>query len=92
MQTITLNEKRYTKKAGFKNAYLLVEDNTSIVTDRQYQLSTSEDTCKWFRRLGGSETVTRAYTCNGYCPIKVVSTSPNKENKTIREFSFKWID
>ena len=92
MQTITLNEKRYSKKAGFKNAYLLTEDKTEVITSKQYGLITSNDTCKWFRRLGGSESVTNAYTCNGYCPIKLISTSPDKQYKVIREFDFKWID
>lgn len=92
MQQITLNEKRYSKKVGFKNAYQLTEDKTEIVTSKQHGLCTSEDTCKWFRRLGGSETVTRSYTCAGYLVTKLISTSPNKDIRVIREFNFKWID
>ena len=46
------------------------------------------DSMKFFRNLGGSETVTRGYTFNGYCPIKLTSTSPNREYKKIRYFKY----
>jgi len=48
----------------------------------------SDDTLKWFRRLGGSESAQRGYTCRGYRVVKLTSTSPNKQSKTIREFKF----
>ena len=80
------------KKPGTKNAYKVVEVTTEEVTEKQHQMATSDDTCKWFRRLGGSESVTKAYTCAGYVPIQVISTSPDKQIKKVREYSFKWID
>lgn len=92
MQQITLTQKTFTKKGGSVNLYELTEDKTEVITTRQHQLTTSEDTCKWFRKLGGIETVTRAYTCAGYVPVKLVSTSPDRETKKVREFTFKWID
>ena len=59
------------------------------VTEEQHRLTTNEDTVKWFRRLGGSETVTRGYTYAGYVVVKLVSTSPDKDSKTVREYKFK---
>ena len=47
-----------------------------------------EDTLKWFRRLGGSETAERGYTERGYLIVKLTSTSPDRQNKTIRTFKF----
>ena len=42
----------------------------------------------FFRRLGGTERHTKNYTSQGYKVVKIVSTSPDKKNRTIREFSF----
>ena len=47
---------------------------------------------KFFRSLGGSESATWAYTEAGYKVVKLVSTSPNKQQKTIREFTFHYLD
>lgn len=49
---------------------------------------TGKETLKWFRRFGGSETAQRAYTCQGYNVIKLISRSPGRSNKTVREFKF----
>lgn len=59
-----------------------------ICTKREYNNATSDDTIKCFRRLGGTETVSREYTSQGYKIVKIVSTSPNKQNRTIREYEF----
>jgi hypothetical protein len=61
----------------------------SEITQTQYNNITSDDTLKWFRRLGGTETATRGYTERGYNVVKLISTSPNKDTRVIREFSFK---
>ena len=92
MTTITMVENTYTKKQGFKNAYQLTESETKVIDSKQHNLMTNEDTCKWFRRLGGTESITRSYTCAGYCVTKLISTSPGKQIKKVREFDFKWID
>lgn len=84
-------QKTYTKKQGFKNAYQLTETEESKIDSLQYSRITSTDTCKWFRRLGGSETATREYTCNGYTVTKLISTSPDKQIKKVREFNFVWL-
>jgi hypothetical protein len=59
----------------------------SEITQEQYNNITSDDTLKWFRRLGGTETATRGYTERGYNVVKLISTSPDKETRVIREFS-----
>ena len=92
MLHITMVQKTYNKKQGFKNAYALIETETSEINEQTHKNITSEETCKWFRRLGGSETVQREYTCIGYKVTKLISTSPNKEIKRVREFTFKWIE
>ena len=90
MQKITLTSETFTKKLGFKNAYKLIDTEVKEITEKEHSNITNDDACKWFRRLGGSETKTMGYTCNGYKCIKLVSTSPDKETKKIRNFKFTY--
>jgi hypothetical protein len=92
MVKITQTTTHYTKKQGTKNGWNIVESETTDVTSQQHHNATNDDTLKWFRRLGGSESKQMSYTCNGYKCTKLTSTSPNKENKTIREYNFQWIE
>ena len=46
----------------------------------------------FFKNLGGLESHTKSYTSFGYCVTKIKSTSPDRENQTIREFSFIWTE
>ncbi len=89
MYTITETKTELEKKAGTKNAYKEISIEASEITEDQHRLATKEETVKYFRRLGGSETVTRGYTYAGYVVVKLVSTSPDKETKIIREYKFK---
>lgn len=84
---ITLTETRLTKNPDTKTTYIQVEKETKEVTEREHYLYF--DSVKWFRRLGGSESITNSYTCSGYVGTKLVSTSPDKQTKVIREFNFK---
>lgn len=43
---------------------------------------------QFFRNLGGTERVTLNYTGKGYIPVKVVSTNPSRDRRTIYEFIF----
>lgn len=86
---ITLTKTQLVKNPNTKTTYLVDSIETSEVTETEHQLATCDDTVKWFRRLGGSESVQRAYTCRGYVVVKVVSTSPDRQRKTIREYKFK---
>ena len=46
------------------------------------------DAVPFFRNLGGTETITKKYTKAGYIPVKIVSTSPGRDQRTIREFIY----
>jgi len=88
---ITLTETKLTKNPNTKTTYIVDSKEVSEVTSRQHSLATCDDTVKWFRRLGGSESIERSYTSAGYLVTKLISTSPDKQNKTVREYSFKTI-
>jgi len=90
MTTIVMTTQKQVK-AG-KVTYKTEETDTKEITREQYRNITEDDTLKWFRRLGGSETATKGYTCDGYKTIKLISTSPNKEQRTVREFNFIYKD
>jgi ribosomal protein L15E len=89
MQTIEQTKTEYTKNPNTKTSYTLVSKEVEMLTEKQHHLTTCDDTVKWFRRFGGSETVTRGYTCAGYKVVKLISTSPDKQTKIVREFRFK---
>ena len=90
MLQIILTTEHYEKKEGTKNAYRLTESTTEETTEQVYK--NIVDSAKFFRRLGGSIYQLRTYTCAGYRVIEDRSTSPNRENKTIRKFKFIWKD
>jgi hypothetical protein len=92
MISITLTTKVYNKKANTKTAYSLESTEVEVISQKTHSLITNNDTCKWFRRLGGLESVVRGYTCDGYKVTKLTSTSPDRQIKKVREFSFKWIE
>lgn len=85
---ITLTQTEYVKN---KNTYVEVSKEVKEIFEKEYFLTTNDNTIKYFKRLGGRETVTRGYTCAGFKIVKLVSTSPDKETKIVREFNFKTI-
>jgi len=91
MIQITLTETRLTKNPNTKTTYIVDSVETNVVTEKQHSLTTSDNAIKWFRRIGGKETLQRSYTCAGYVVTKLISTSPDKETKVIREYKFKSI-
>ena len=88
METIYMTETRYIKNPNTKTAYIQEEKEMQRISRIDYSRITGEDTLKWFRRLGGTETAQRSYTCRGYLITKLTSTSPDKQTKIIREFNF----
>ena len=92
MLKITMNTINQVKKEGTKTVWETIEENTSIINEEHYNNCTCDDTLRFFRRLGGSETLTRSYTKCGYLVTKLVSTSPDKQKRTIREFSFELVN
>ena len=80
-----------TKNPNTKTTYIVEKDCTNLITEEQYRNITNEDTIKWFRRIGGTESVTKSYTNYGYVPTRIVSTSPNKQDRTLRDFVFCYL-
>ena len=87
MKIAVVITKRYELKAGAKSSYNLIDQESQIMTDDQVQ-SRLVDSMSFFRKLGGSESLQRAYTCAGYMPIKLTSNSPNRQIKSVRYISW----
>lgn len=85
---IEMTQTRLIKNPDTKTTYLIDEEKKGVISKRQYKNITNDDTIKFFRRLGGTETVERGYTSQGYLIYKLTSTSPDRQMKTIREFKF----
>ena len=88
METIVMKRTELAKNPNTKTTYILVGEKTENITTEQYSRIVGEDTLKWFRRTGGSETAIKGYTCRGYLTTRLTSTSPSKETKIIRTFKF----
>ena len=80
----------YQKKAGTKTVWGLIDTTEDEITQEQHKNATSDDTIRFFSRLGGSETVTRGYTAAGYIVTKIVSISPNRQEKTVRDYTINY--
>jgi hypothetical protein len=89
MENITMTTKEYTRTDSGKSWRSKPDSvETEQITKRQYDLITNEDTMKWFRRLGGSETATKNYTKWGYNTIELSSIDPARSLKRVRSFTF----
>ena len=77
------------KNPNTKTTYIVEGEKTEQITKENYNNITSKETQKWFRRLGGSETAQRSYTCRGYLITRLTSVSPDRQNKSIYQFKFK---
>lgn len=91
MYTITQTQTTFIKNPETKTTYIKAGKETKDINEREYFLTVTDATIKYFRRLGGKETVKRSYTNVGYKVTKLISTSPDKTEKIIREFIFKTI-
>ena len=61
MYTITETKIEYIKNPDTKTTYIEMSKEVNEIFEKQYFLTTNENTVKYFRRLGGKETVTRGY-------------------------------
>ena len=75
MKDIQVTITRQEKKEGTKTV------------DKQFHINTVES-APFMRRLGGSESLTRSYTSQGYNVTRIVSTSPDKAKRSIYSFDF----
>lgn len=89
MYTITETKTEYIKNPDTKTTYIEMNKEVNEIFDKDHYLTTNDNTIKYFRRFGGKETVTRGYTCAGFKVVKLISTSPDKESKIVREYKFK---
>jgi hypothetical protein len=80
---ITLTKENYFKDG---KKWTLSETETELIDLKTVERI--EDSVKFFRRLGGTETLVKGYTCAGYNPVKLTSTNPDKTVKTIRKFKY----
>ena len=84
---ITLTETRLTKNPNTKTTYIVDSKEVSEVTQEQHDLTTNDNTCKWFKRLGGSEAKQMNNTYLGYLCTKLTSISPDRQTKVVREYN-----
>ena len=90
MLQITLTTQHYTKNPNTKTTYILDATEVREISKEQYK--NIADSAPFFRRLGGSVTQQRSYTCDDYNVVKDTAISPDRQSKTIRLIEFKWID
>ena len=91
---ITQTHQEYSIKEGTKTVYELRKETTQEITYQRYQNITDPDWTKYNRSLGGTETINRNYTPEGYLVTKIVSKSPKntqgvRTTKSVRKFKFK---
>jgi hypothetical protein len=77
------------KQIKVGSRFITTKTENKTIDLKEFDLLTNKDTLKWFRNLGGSETATKEYTSRCYKITKLVSTSPNKKERTVRTFDFK---
>lgn len=64
-----------------------VENTTTETIDGEYYVNCLES-IPFFKALGGKEKAIKSYTKFGCIPIRLISTSPDGIERTIREFTF----
>lgn len=85
---ITMTKTTYNLKEGTKTVFVQAEKETKQVSEEQYK--NIIEAAPFMRRLGGSETITKSYTCKGYVPVRVISKNPDRDVKVVREFDFDY--
>jgi hypothetical protein len=84
-----MTEQRQRRKPGTKTVFETYESTRKELSQEEYNNVTDKRTMQWFRRLGGAETAQRSYTNAGYIITRMISRSPDREIKVIRDFSVK---
>ncbi len=88
---ITMTKKYYDRTANGKGWQTKpIKTETEQLTETQYNNTVSDDTQRFFRRLGGSETAEKSYTCAGYNITRLTSCNPDRTEKHVRDFQFTW--
>ena len=89
MKNIIINLKTSTFMLNKDGKYIHLTDKIDKISNDKYQLLTSKDTSKFFIQIGGKEKFYKEYTIVGNVIAKIVSISPDNNNKTVRSFTFK---
>jgi hypothetical protein len=83
---IKMNREYQRRKLGTKTVWETYKTEKRDITEEEHK--NMVEAAPWFRRLGGSESLTRSYTRRGYKVIRIISTSPNKEERRVFNFEF----
>jgi aspartyl aminopeptidase len=84
MNYANLTKTSYIKKEGTKTVWIETGKTTEEISENHY--NNFINAAPSFRRMGGSETLQRTYTKNGYKVVKLISTSPDKMTKHVYTF------
>lgn len=76
----------FEKNPNTKTTFNKIETEEREIEEKQY--NNVVNSSPFFRRLGGSETAQREYTCRGYKIVKLISMSPDRKTKVVRHFKF----
>ena len=85
-ESITMVKTTYNIKEGTKSVFVEVKKEVTKISEEQY--TNIIESAPFFRRLGGSETITKSYTSKGYVPVRLTSKNPDRDVKVVREFDF----
>ena len=78
----------YIKNPDTKTTYIEVSKETKEIFEKDYYLTTNNNTIKFFRNFGAKETAKRSNTVEGIKITKLTSISPDKQSKIVRAFKF----
>lgn len=75
----------YLRKAG---KWEIQESSNFVLKNDQYESFVSIDTVRWFQNLGSKQVLSRSYTSFGLQVVKLVSYSPDGDEKHVYNFRF----
>lgn len=81
-----LTLKRYELKEGTKTVWTETEHEEKLIDEIYYNNIVTA--APFMRRLGGSESLKKTYTCRGYKVFEIISKSPDRTAKTTYNFDF----
>ena len=84
--TIKMNREYQRRKPGTKTVWETYKTEKRDITEEEHK--NMVEAAPWFRRLGGSESLTKNYTRRGYKVVRIISTRPDKEERRVFNFEF----
>ena len=88
MKKIFMTLTHYKKDPTTKTTYFVDKVEEKDISSTEYDNITSKETQRFFRRLGGSETASKSYTCRGYLTTRLTSVNPDRSVKKVYQFKF----